>query len=69
MDLIDLAQEGGRLCENDNEYLGFVKWGKFSTSSIIISFFKKEFLRWSQLMNSFMGRRKCLVFMMSKQEY
>ena len=28
MDLIDLAQEGGRLCENDNEYLGFVKWGK-----------------------------------------
>jgi hypothetical protein len=29
MDLIDLAQEGDRLCGSDNERLGFVKCGEF----------------------------------------
>jgi hypothetical protein len=29
MDLIDLAQEGGRLCDSDNEHLGILKCGEF----------------------------------------
>jgi len=29
MDLIDVAQEGGLLCDSDNEHLGFVKCGEF----------------------------------------
>jgi hypothetical protein len=29
MDLIDLTQDGGRLCESNNEHLGFVKCGEF----------------------------------------
>ena len=29
MDLIDLAQEGGRLCNSDNEHLDFVKGWEF----------------------------------------